>query len=465
MSSSSNWYFLIIFFIIQKINLMSYKYVIPICLIQECILALKPSLNIFIMRYSLITIILLFISACQNSNTKDQEAIENNSLEMGIWRGTLQLSGGETPFLIELTQEENNIKAVLINGEERFILEDVALKEDSLIMNLDVFGAVLASKILDSKTLEGKWIRFDYKEPYEVPFQAKQGLGYRFPEEGPEPEVDFTGKWEVIFTEDGGKKYPAIGIFEQKGSKITGTFLTQTGDYRYLEGKVEGRKMSLSTFDGGHGFLFKGSLDEDEKFTGEFWPGKIGYETWEGFRNDTAQLANPDSLTYLKEGSDRLSFSFPDLDQKEVSLDDEKYKDKVVIVQIFGSWCPNCLDETRFLVPYYDKNKDRGLEIIGLAYERSSDFDRAKQRVQKMIDRYNISYDFLIAGVNDKTEASATLPMLNRILAYPTTIFIDRKGEIRKIHTGFNGPGTGVYYEKFVNEFNQFMDKLLEENI
>ncbi|MEO1654624.1 MAG: TlpA disulfide reductase family protein, partial [Bacteroidota bacterium] len=434
-------------------------------LIQECNLALNSPLKISIMRYIIVLNIVLFLFGCQNSNIDQQEGNDTTALELGIWRGTLTLAGGETPFQIELTKEADSYQATLINGDERFVLDEVSQKEDSLIINLDVFGAVLASKIIDHKTLEGKWIRFDYGKPYEVPFQAKQGLTYRFPEEGADPEVDFTGKWEVTFTEEDGKQYPAIGIFEQKGSIVTGTFLTQTGDYRYLEGKVTGREIALSTFDGGHGFLFKGKLDEEETFIGEFWPGRYGYEKWEGLRNDTAQLANPDSLTFLKEGYEKIAFSFPNLAKAQVSLDDEKYKDKVVIVQIFGSWCPNCLDETRFLVPYYNKNKDRGLEIIGLAYERSSDFEKARQRVEKMIEKYDISYDFLIAGVNDKTKASETLPMLNRILAYPTTIFLDRQGKIRKIHTGFNGPGTGVYYEKFVNEFNQFMDKLLEENI
>ena len=43
------------------------------------------------------------------------------------------------------------------------------------------------------------------------------------------------------------------------------------------------------------------------------------------------------------------------------------------MLQLSGTWCPNCKDETKFLAPWYEKNKDRGVEIIGLAYEKKAD--------------------------------------------------------------------------------------------
>ena len=121
------------------------------------------------------------------------------------------------------------------------------------------------------------------------------------------------------------------------------------------------------------------------------------------------------------------------------------------------------MDETKFLTKWYDENKNRGVEIIGLAYEAKDDFDYAKSRVEKMINKYGVKYDFLIAGTNDKEEASKTLPMLNRVISFPTMIIIDKNGELVSIHTGFSGPGTGKYNDEFVQNFNTKMDSLLSK--
>ena len=70
-----------------------------------------------------------------------------------------------------------------------------------------------------------------------------------------------------------------------------------------------------------------------------------------------------------------------------------------------------------------------------------------------MIERYNVTYPILFAGSSNRDEAGKTLPMLNKIFAFPTTIYIDKNGTVREIHTGFNGPATGEYYENFKQEF------------
>jgi thiol-disulfide isomerase/thioredoxin len=182
-------------------------------------------------------------------------------------------------------------------------------------------------------------------------------------------------------------------------------------------------------------------------------------------KNDFASLPDPESLTYLKKGYEKIEFTFPDINGKSVTLNDEKYKNKVVILQIFGTWCPNCMDETKFLAPWFLENKDRGVEIIGLAYERKNDFTYASGRVKKMINKFNVPYDFVIAGTNDKAKASETLPQLNKVVAFPTTIFIGKDGKVKKIHTGFTGPGTGKYYDLFVQHFNETVNELLTEDL
>lgn len=413
--------------------------------------------------YLFLGVFLSILYTCQPPSESSNEAFQTP--REGLWRAILKLPGGEAPFQLEFQSKDAQTQISLINGEESFLLDEYEFLADSVYIELHTFGAALAGKLIGDSLIQGKWIKYGYNKPYEVPFEALYSDAPRFSEPTTPAQADFNGTWSVTFIEDDSSKYPAIGIFEQEGQKVKGTFLTTTGDYRYLEGVVEGREMQLATFDGGHGFLFKAQLDEENQLAGEFWSGALSYETFTGFANDTATLADANKLTYLKEGYDKVTFAFPNLQGDTVTLADPKYQDKVIILQIFGTWCPNCLDETAFLAPYYAENKDRGLEIIGLAYERQPDFERARTLIQKMIKRFDIQYDFLVAGISNKLEAAKTLPMLNHIKAFPTTIFIDRQGEVRRIHTGFTGPGTGKYYEKFVLEFRQFMDELLDEKV
>ena len=178
-------------------------------------------------------------------------------------------------------------------------------------------------------------------------------------------------------------------------------------------------------------------------------------------KSDTAQLPDPYALTYLKAGYDKLEFTFPNLSGKPVSLQDEKFKNKVVVVTIMGSWCPNCVDEAAFLAPWYKENKVRGIEVVALSFERKDDLDFARERINKFIKRFDIEYEILFAGLADKTQASEKLPALNRVLSFPTTIIIDRQGKVKKIHTGFSGPATGEYYQEFIRHFNEDVTALL----
>ena len=128
-----------------------------------------------------------------------------------------------------------------------------------------------------------------------------------------------------------------------------------------------------------------------------------------------------------------------------------------------GTWCPNCVDETKFLSPFYDKYKPKGLEIIGLAFERTDDFDKAVSNVNRLKAKFQANYEFLITMKTGSQQASEALPMLNKVMAFPTTIYIDKKGDVRKIYTGFYGPATGENYTKYIKETTAFVEKLLAE--
>ncbi|HEX8039637.1 MAG TPA: TlpA disulfide reductase family protein [Chryseosolibacter sp.] len=413
----------------------------------------------------LITVALL--SGALAGCTNDPE--DATLLKSGMWRAVLDIQGRELPFNFEVTRDEaGGYDATLINGDERLLLDEVTVSGDSVDMRLHIFDADLKARI-SGDTLTGVFVK-NYEKNYRLPFEAVYGQEYRFvPIDSSEQPLDFTGKYEVTFVHNDtvGNKMDttkAVGIFHQSGNHVTGTFMTPTGDYRFLEGNAVGREMQLSTFDGNYAYLFRATMEEGGGLRGEFFSGKTRSEEWVAKPNDDVRLPDAESLTYLKEGYDRITFTFPDADGKPVSLGDEKYRGKVVILQLMGSWCPNCMDETRFLAPWYHDNKDRGVEIIGLAYERLADFNYASARVKKMAEKMAIEYDILIAGTNEKGMASKSLPMLNDVMAFPTTIFIGKDGKVKKIHTGFNGPGTGAYYDQFIEDFNETVNELLKEN-
>lgn len=403
---------------------------------------------------SLIVISVVLLASFLSCNKETQ-----TKLKEGVWRAEIKMQNQLLPFNFEVQQIGDKYEANLINGaEETLPLDEIEVVGDSVFIVLHIFDIELRAKI-DGDTLNGLYIK-NYKEEYRLPFTAIHNNSNRFKD--PRTSTNFDGKWQITFVEEDSNSYPAVGIFKKEGNLLKGTFLTETGDYRYLEGTATDTTMNLNTFDGNHAFIFNATIQNDS-IVGEFLSGKDYRASFTGIKNENAKLTDADELTYLKDGYKKMAFSFPNLDGELVTLNDSKYQNKVVLLQIFGTWCPNCMDETIFYSDWFNKNSDKDVEIIGLAYEAKDDFEYAKARVEKMKAKYNVNYDYVIAGVYDKEAAAKTLPMLNHVLSFPTTIFIDKKGEVRKIHTGFSGPATGIYYEDYVDDFNSFMSKLLNE--
>ncbi|MBF9239364.1 TlpA family protein disulfide reductase [Hymenobacter sp. BT683] len=418
---------------------------------------------------------LSLLASCDSSSTKKETADTSATdasvalpagLKAGHWQGFVRTQNKAIGFEFDVAVEQGKPVVYLINkgldGQERLRCNDISAAGDSATIRLHVFDAALVVRADGENKLTGTWVKYDAPASYRVPLVALYG-------EKPQPAAtantpDFNGTWRVTFKEDDGKTYPAVGVFKQQGAAITGTFLTTTGDYRYLSGAVLPTGMGMSTFDGNHAFLFQAAKQPDGTLKGDFYSGKAGHETWTAVLDPNAKLPDAYSLTALKKGETKLDFKFPSVfEGGVVSPASPVYQGKVVVVQLLGSWCPNCMDETAFLAPWYEKNKSRGVEVIGLGYERSSDYKVASARLRNLRERYNIKYELAVAGVSNKDSAAKSLPQLAQVLAFPTTIFIDKKGFVRKIHTGFSGPGTGKYYEEEIAGFNREVDKLLKE--
>jgi len=387
------------------------------------------------------------------------------ALDTGQWIGHLQLNDSTTlSFNFEIKNSNGKYSLEIINAEERIKVDEIVIAADSVFIKMPVFDSEFKCNISGGQEIKGVWINHARKDKNVISFNARR---FSFIQNCSPcftcPTLE-KGNWETTFSPYTTDSSKAVAIFKSVNlTTLQGTFLTETGDFRFLNGISYDRNFELSCFDGAHAFLFTGEVKGDSIVNGHFYSGAHHHEPWVAVRNDNFQLRNPDSLTYLKPGFTSIDFSFKNLEGKSVSIKDEKFKNKVVIIQIMGTWCPNCMDETKFLAPFYDTYNSKGLEVVALAFERTDDFNKAVNNIQRSKKRFSANYEFLITMKTGKDQASEALPMLNAVMAFPTTIYIDKKGVVRKIYTGFNGPATGDAHTKFVEDTTRFVEMLLAE--
>jgi len=399
---------------------------------------------------------------CSSSNGEDSKSIVTSPIKAGLWRAAATVLGGGVVFHNDFTTDRGGLRATLVNAAERVPIREVTVDGRQIVLHLPAFNSTI-TLVESGGALTGTLTRTRRDGVIqEMPVQAVYAQGFMY-ELNTSPKIDVSGRWSVIFREDDGKETHAVGEFQQNGANVTGTFLTPTGDYRFLAGSAQGSAFFLSCFDGDHAFLFKARFEDDGSLSGDFWSGTSWHESWTAVRDEDATLPDPTNLTFIKAGYDGIEFEFPDVEGKQHAFPDPEYDGKVVIISLAGSWCPNCHDEFAFMSQFYREYHDQGLEAIGLMYEHFKDFARASQQVRHFAAKHDVGFDLLVAGYSDKNTAAETLPMLNHVMAFPTIIVIDRTGRIRQIHTGFSGPGTGAHYDAFVEEFTEFVGALLNE--
>ncbi|MFN3916520.1 MAG: peroxiredoxin family protein [Flavobacteriales bacterium] len=416
-------------------------------------------------RFSGIFIIVVFIlTSCLSKKNKEKNDIDFTRIGVGIWRMEMPLNDSVIlPFHVEFTSDS----LFLLNADER-LGSQYWVRGDSLFCKIAVFDSWLGLRISSKTTLDGRWLNkqkgVDYFIPVYGQYSGKRTGRILLGVENADT-FNFSGKYEVFFG-DGSyncRSEKAIGEFFQEGNKISGTFLTKTGDYRYLEGGVSGNKIFLSTFDGSHAFMFDAEMINDT-LRGNFYSGNHYHIKWNAFKNDLFQLENPYKLTFLKPEYRNIYFALPRVGGADsLVFPSKEYENKVVIIQLLGSWCPNCLDETRFYTELHETYHKSGLRILGVGFELPDSLEKKKERINDLISFTGAKYDFVVGGGASKASAGAAFPQLNHVMSFPTSMFIDKKGNVRKIHTGFTGPGTGKHYTDYTKETIRFIELLLKE--
>lgn len=351
---------------------------------------------------------------------------------------------------------DNDGRWIIHNGSENIMIESLVLLEDSFYLQLPLFDTHMSGRLVNG-VLVGSWTDRS-RENYQISFTGKPAATIAIPPAN-SPEL----RYHIVFSpNDSSSASAGIALLQRHGDIVTGTVLTETGDYRFLEGRANDDSLWLSAFDGTHLFYLKSTIKGDSLVDGIFLSGSHWQQPWIGVLDDQTALRDPFDIT-------RSSISCNPVLQLTNSsgilttLDSSIWNGHVSIIQIMGSWCPNCTDESRFLKSIYDKYAERGLQIIPVAFERGSDVSAACARVQKQFNQLGLNYPFYYGGQSGKDKAREVFPFLDKVRSFPTTIFIDRQGCIRKIYTGFYGPGTGDEYTAHSSAIENFVDSLINE--
>lgn len=392
---------------------------------------------------------------------------KHTELAQGPWLGRLVPDSTEksmeVPFNMNVAKDSNRYVISILNANETIKVTEITVKGDSIDMKLPVFMSEIVARIYPD-SLVGQYFPKGKENGNGYRFYALKGITDRFPDATEAPAVNVSGRWEITENPGTPDSTNMVGEFTQTGATVVGTWLNSGGDMRYLQGKVSGDKLMLSAVDGAHTLIMTAEVPSDNQMVnGKFLGSARWKSVWTAVRNNNADLPPVESLIHLKKGaSNKFSFACVDLNGDTVRLSDSRFKNKVVIVSASGSWCPNCMDEVRFYSELYNKYKSQGLEIVALCFE-NKDLESSKKGIERFADQTGAKFAFLYAGPRGKATMDKVLYNLDGMIAFPTSIFIDRNGNIVKLHTGFSGPGTGEHYTKLVNETTAFVEKLLAE--
>ncbi|MDZ4774945.1 MAG: HEAT repeat domain-containing protein [Planctomycetota bacterium] len=383
----------------------------------------------------------------------------------GTWSARLDTAAGPLNFQLDIERGASGPTAVVVNGVERI---DVPLTIDdaNVVFEFPHYAAKLTARFdATGKTLVGEWSKRAGPDTQRtLPFHAVWTPKYSREAvvTAPDRLPDVSGRWRVTFAKD---PDPAVAIFTggpaTRGA-VDGTFLTSTGDYRYLAGTYD-ENLRIGCFDGAHAFLFVADLKADGSLAGTFTSGSTWTDTWTAVRDDAAQLPNEFERVQWDASYTPGSLAFEDVDGQHVSLGDARFEDRPLVLQITGSWCPNCHDETELLAELDRTYRAKGLAIAALCFELTGERRTDAEAAKRMLARHRADYPALLVGRSDKNLAREALPALSRVFAFPTTVFLHRDGRVRAVHTGFSGPATGAAHVKLRAEFLRLIEELLAE--
>ena len=374
----------------------------------------------------------------------------------GMWDATVTVNGGlEIPFRMEFSGAGAGIKGSFFNGDEKLTSTTGRFENGALVLSFDELGTTLEATLKDG-TLVGQYARGTRGNPY--PFAAKRFA----PAPAGEKDIpSIAGLWTIPTTSSKGESAWRL-IVRQAGAEVSASILRIDGDTGALTGSYANGKFVLSHFSGMRPARLELTLNADNTLSvvQNTSAPLSAVRAEQALAKGLPQPSDPSRFTSVKDPSEPLRFSFPDLSGKLVSNTDPKFQGKVLIVAIGGSWCPNCHDETPFLVELYKKYKSRGLEVVELSFEEEAQL-KNPVRVKAFIKKYGIDYTVLLPG--EPKELNEKMPQGVNLNSFPTSFFLGRDGRVRSAHTGFPGAASGKFYTETKEEITTLVERLLAE--
>ena len=372
----------------------------------------------------------------------------------GLWDAGIVVNGVLVPFHLELTVAGDSASGAFINGDDRVRSTAGSYAAGSLALKFAHYASSLQAKWSDG-SLTGAYGRTGQPA---YAFQARPHAAAP-PPSGKVPSI--AGQWEIAIQSPKGESAWRFFV-RQSGAEVTASILRVDGDTGALSGRYQDGKFVLSHFSGARPLLLEVTRSADGSLS-LVQNGKTHYTAFKSNQaraKNLPQPADPSRWTSIKDPSQPLRFSAPDLNGKTVTEADPRFKGKVVLVNVMGSWCPNCHDEAPFLQELYRTYLGRGLEIVALSFEDSAQLEDPA-RLRAFITAYGIDYTVLLAG--EPSEVSAKLPQALNLSTWPATFFVARSGLVHGAHAGFASKATGAAHEQLKAALRANVEKLLAE--
>jgi len=374
----------------------------------------------------------------------------------GRWDARVVVNEVEIPFPFEISESDSTIQGSFLNGDLEITSTASRVEHDTITFRFDQYGAYIEATYRDG-VLDGHYTR-GTRTP--LAFRATRAPAARTVH-GVAPSI--AGVWRIPTESRKGEKAWRF-IVRQDGAEVSGAILRVDGDTGNLTGSYRDGTFVMSHFSGARPLLLEVTLEDDGSLTLL----QNRRTTLTAVREDSeaaaaiAEPTDPSMHTTVANPSEPLRFAFPDLEGRIVTNEDPRFAGKVVLVNIGGSWCPNCHDEAPFLAELYRTFKDRGLEIVGLSFEEAEQLENPT-RLRAFIERYDLGYTFLLAGETD--QLNEKVPQGVNLNTFPTTFFVGRDGLVRAVHAGFPSPGSGSFYTDAIHEVTAEVERLLAETV
>lgn len=375
----------------------------------------------------------------------------------GLWDAALEADGRQVDFRMELRLGGGQARGAILDGERRIWSTSGSFSGQRLELVWDYFDSRLEAE-WNGEELRGAYQRRTKAGVIRRAFFARSFQPKR--DSGEPAPAQVAGAWRIQTNATRGVRV-MNGYFAQSGASVSGTIQRLDGDFGALAGRMEGRKLRLSHFDGIRATLIEAELQADGTLKGvmdgktEFTAARVEKAAELGL----PEPPDPSRYVSVKNPLEPVRFRAVDLDGKPVSSEDPQFRGKPVLLTIMGSWCPNCHDEAELLVELHRRYGVKGLAVVALGFEYTGESERDRNQLRAFARRHGVEYPILYAGTTDEGEVLRVLPQLANFGGFPTTIFLDREHRVRSVHAGFAGPANALEHAKVREEY----DKLVRE--